>query len=65
MASEITMTVSRCNWVSTAVNRACLLAKWWYTAPFVSRASDAMSSSEVAEKPWAAKRCRALSIRAR
>ena len=29
-------------------NSSCFVSKWWYTAPFVTRASRAMSSMDVA-----------------
>ena len=31
----------------TARNSASLPAKWWYTAPFVTRAASAISSTDV------------------
>jgi hypothetical protein len=47
-AAVVTRAVMSCSSASkTASNTACLLSKWWYTAPRVTWVATAMSSREV------------------
>src|SRR3954452_23962934 len=49
----------------TASNNACLPVKWWYSAPFVTRAPATIASRLVPAYPWTANSCSATSTRAR